>query len=103
MIYILTVRILTGKLFYLLKRKSFSFQIMSETVYKYIYEIFELYVLGVGSLTPRIVPGGGVLYTMIVPGEGFLPPSSCVPGACSGWGMVLDETDSCIRTFKNLN
>ena len=45
-----------------------------------------------GLLTPCFVPRGGVLYTMIVPGEGFLPPSSRAPG-----GMVLDEIDNCIK------
>ena len=43
-----------------------------------------------GLLTPRSVPRGGCLYTMIVPGGGFLLPSSRVPG------MVMDETDTCI-------
>ena len=33
-----------------------------------------------GLLTPCSVPRGGFLYTMIVPGGGFLLPSSCVPG-----------------------
>ena len=45
-----------------------------------------------GSLAPCFAPGVGVLYTMIVPGGGFLPPASRVPGG----GMVLDEIDSCI-------
>ena len=27
-------------------------------------------------------PGGGVLYTVIVPGGGFWPPLSHVPGVC---------------------
>ena len=38
---------------------------------------------------------GGFLYTMIVPGEGFCHPSSCVPGVCPG-GMVFDEIDKLI-------
>ena len=50
-----------------------------------------------GSLTPCFVPGGGALYTMIVPGGGLLPPSSRVSGARPGRGMVLDEIDSCIK------
>ena len=44
-----------------------------------------------GPLNSLFCPGGGFLYTMIVPGEGFLPPSSRVPG-----GVVLDEIYSCI-------
>ena len=54
-------------------------------------------------LTPCFVPKGGFLYTMIVPGEGFLLPSSCAPGVCPG-GMVLDETDTCITpaSFNNV-
>ena len=44
-----------------------------------------------GLSTPCFVLRGGVLYTMIVPGGGLLPPLSRVPG-----GMVLDEIDTCI-------
>ena len=90
MIYLI-VRILIEKPFYLLRRQSFSFQIMSETLYKYICEIFLLYVPGVGSLTPRFVPGEGFVHSDC-PGRGrvFAPFESC-PG-----GMVLDEIDNCI-------
>ena len=41
-----------------------------------------------GLLTPCFVPRRGFLYTMIVPGGGFLLPSSCVLGVCPrgrGW------------------
>ena len=55
-------------------------------------------------LTRCFVPRRGFLYTviMIVPGRGFLLPSSRVPG-----GMVLDEIDTCIMCpgeaiFKSL-
>ena len=48
-----------------------------------------------GLLAPLSVPRGGVLYTMIVPGRGFLHPSSRVPEVCPG-GMVMDEIDTCI-------
>ena len=51
-----------------------------------------------GLLTPCFVPGEGFLYTIIVPGGGFLLPSSRVPGVCPGGGMVLDEIDTCITT-----
>ena len=54
-----------------------------------------------GLLTPCFVPGEGFLYTIIVPGGGFLLPSSRVPGVCPGGGMVLDEIDTCI-TPSNL-
>ena len=50
-----------------------------------------------GLLTPCLVPRGEFLYSMIVPEEGFLLPSSCVPGVCPGAGMVLDEIDACIN------
>ena len=43
-------------------------------------------------MTPCIVPRGGLLYRMIVPGGRFLLPSSRVPGG----GMVMDEIDTCI-------
>ena len=52
-----------------------------------------------GLLTPCSVPRGGFLYTIIVPGGGFLLPSSRVPRVCrgGGGGMVMDEIDTCIR------
>ena len=50
-----------------------------------------------GLLTPCFVPGEGFLYTIIVPGGGFLLPLSRVPGVCPGGGMVLDEIDTCIN------
>ena len=43
-------------------------------------------------MTPYFVSRGGVLYTMIVTGGGFLPPLSSAQG-----GMVLDEIDTCIN------
>ena len=39
---------------------------------------------------------------MIVPGGGFLLPSSRVPGVCPGGGMVLDEIDTCITQINVL-
>ena len=36
---------------------SFSFQIVSEIVYRNICEIFQFYVLGLGLLIPCFVPG----------------------------------------------
>ena len=47
-----------------------------------------------GLLTPCFVPRGGVLYTIIVPGGGFLLLSSRVPGFVPGG---LDEIDTCIN------
>ena len=54
-----------------------------------------------GLLTPCSVPRGGFLYTMIVPGGGFLLPSSRVLGICPG-GMVMDEIDTCINNVYNI-
>ena len=66
---------------------------MSETVHKYICEIFQLYVPGVGLLTPCFVPEGGILYIMIAPGEGILPlrvvSREFRGGRGGGGGMVL--------------
>ena len=60
--------------------------------------IFYLYVLGVGPLNSLFCPGGGILYTMIVPGgKGFALFESCPWGLSRGRGMVLDEIDSCIN------
>ena len=47
-------------------------------------------------MTPFSVPRGGLLYTMIVLGGGFLLPSSRVLGVCPG-GMDMDEIDTCIN------
>ena len=45
---------------------------------------------GDGVFDSPFCPGGGILYTMIVPGGGFLPHKSRArPG-----GMLLDEIDS---------
>ena len=86
---------LIEKPFYLLRPQSFSFH--SVRVYRYICEVFTLYVPGVGLLTLCSLPRGGFLYTIIVPGGGkFLLPSSCVLGVCPGRGMVMDEIDTCI-------
>ena len=52
-----------------------------------------------GLLIPCFVPREGFLYTMIVAEEGFLPPSSRVPGFLPG-EMVLDEIDSCVRNLR---
>ena len=64
-------------------------------VYRYVCEILQLYVPGVWLLTPFSVPRGG-LYTMVVLGEGFLLPSSRVPGG----GIVMDEIDACIKVKR---
>ena len=48
-----------------------------------------------GLLTPYFVSREGFLYTMIVPGGGFLLPSSRVPGFVPG-GVVMNEIDTCI-------
>ena len=53
-----------------------------------------------GLLTPCSIPRGGFLYTMIIPGGGFLLPSSGVPGVCPWRGMVMDEIDTYIAGLK---
>ena len=98
MINTLIISLLTERPFYLLRPQSFSFQIVSEFMDTFVKSSYFMF-RGVGLLTPCLVPMGGILYVMIVPGGWFLPPSSHVPGVCpgGGGGMVLDETDSCIR------
>ena len=55
-----------------------------------------------GLLTPCFVPGEGFLYTIIVPGGGFLLPSSRVPGVCPGggwfWMKLIPALSSLIMT-----
>ena len=90
MIYTITISLLIEKPFYLLRPQSFSFQIVSK-VYRYFMS------QGWGFQTLCFVPRGGFLYTVIFLGEGFLLPSSCVPGVCPGGrGGGLDEIDTCI-------
>ena len=48
-----------------------------------------------GAFDSLYCPKGRVLYRMIVPGGGFLLPSSRFRGVCPG-GMVMDEIDTCI-------
>ena len=79
MIYILTVGIIIEKTVLFVEITKLSFQIMSETVYKYICKIVQIYVPGMGSLTPRFVYGGFVHNCP----EG-LPPSSRVRGFVPG-------------------
>ena len=52
--------------------------------------IFYLYVSG--PLNSLFCPGGGFLYTMIVPGERVFAPFEWCPR-----GMVLGDIDSCIN------
>ena len=90
MIHILIISLLIEKPFYLLRRQSFSFAIVSE---------FSIFMSrGWGPLNSLFCPGGGFLYTMIVPGGGILPSSSRVSRVCPR-GMGLDEIDRCI-TFS---
>ena len=64
----------------------------SVRVYRYICEIFLLYVPRMRLLTPCFVPREGFLYTVIVPrGRDFASFKSC-PG-----GIVLGEIDTCIK------
>ena len=51
-----------------------------------------------GLLTPFSVSRGGLLYTMIVPGEGFC--SLQVVSRGGGEAMVMGEIDNCIMEIK---
>ena len=80
MIYTLIISLIE-KPFHLFSPQSFFISNSVRVHRKYICEHLNLYVPGVGLLTPC-----SVLYTMIVPGGGFLLPSSCVPGRGGGVG-----------------
>ena len=54
-----------------------------------------------GLLTPCFVPGEGFLYTIIVPGGGFLLPSSRVPGVCPGGGWFWMKLIPALETEFN--
>ena len=55
-----------------------------------------------GLLTPCIVPRGGFLYRMIVPGEGFCSLQVVSLGFVQGGGMGMDEIDTCITVCASL-
>ena len=102
MIYTLKVSLLIEKPFYLLRPKTFSFQLVSEFI-----DIFVKFshVPGVGLLTPCSVPRGGFLYTVIVPGGGFLLHSSRVLGGGGGWLWMklipaLSQEFCCLKIYK---
>ena len=85
MIYTLIISLLIEKPFYLLRPQSFSFQIVSELIDRFV-KFSNFMWFWVGLLTPCFVPREGFFYTMIVQGRGFLPPSSRDPGDCPGEG-----------------
>ena len=93
MIYILIISVLIKKPFYLLRRQSFSFEIVSE---------FSNFMSRGGAFDSLFCPGGRVFVHNYCPGGGFLLPSSRVPGVCPGGGMVLDEIDTCISVNCHL-
>ena len=98
MTYTSIISLPIDKRFYLLISQSISFQIVSESVDIFV-KFSNFMSQGWGFLTPYSARRGEFLYTLIVPG--FFLPSSRVPGVYSGGGggegMVLDETDTCIR------
>ena len=83
MIHILIISLLNEKPFYLLRRQSFSFQIVSE---------FSIFMSREWAFYFLILSWGRVFVHSDFPGGGFLSPSSHIPK-----GMVLDEIDSCIE------
>ena len=60
----------------------------SVRVHRCVCEILQLYVPGMGLLTPFSVPVGGFLYTMIVSGEGFCSLQVVSRGFVRGSGWL---------------
>ena len=89
MIYILIISLLIKKPFYLLRRQSFSFEIVSE--------FSNFMSRGWGFWLPILSRGKGFCTQLLSRGEGFcslrVVSRGFVPG---GGGMVLDEIDTCI-------
>ena len=73
MIYTLIISLLIEKPFYLLRPKSFSFQIVSEFID--IFVKFSNFMSRGGAFDSLFCPEGRVLCTTTVPGGGFLLPS----------------------------
>ena len=87
MIYILIISLLIKKPFYLLRRQSFSFEIVSE---------FSNFMSRGGAFDSLFCPGGRVFVHNYCPGGRVFAPFE----SCPGGGMVLDEIDTCITKFQ---
>ena len=81
MIYTTIISLLIEKSFYLLRPQSFSFQIVSEFI-----DTFVNLCLKGGAFDSLFCPEGRVLYTMIVPGEGFCSLQVVSRGFSGGGG-----------------
>ena len=90
MIYTLIISLLIEKPYYLLSPQSFSFQTVSEFIDMFV-KFSHFMSQGGGAFNSLFCLERRVLYTIIVPGGGFLLLTSRVPG-----GMVMDEIDACI-------
>ena len=86
------------KPFYLLRWQSFSFQLVSETVYSRLVKFSDFIFRGSGFWFP-VYSWGKVSPQMILSEVGFRPPFHLFPG---GW-MVIDEIDGlkARKTFLN--
>ena len=87
MIYILIISVLIKKPFHLLRRQSFSFEIVSE---------FSNFMSRGGAFDSLFCPGGRVFVHNYCPGGRVFAPFESCPGGLSRGGMVLDEIDTCI-------
>ena len=94
MIYILIISVLIKKPFYLLRRQSFSFEIVSE---------FSNFMSRGGAFDSLFCPGGRVFVHNYCPGGRVFAPFESCPGGLSRGGMVLDEIDTCITGVRILN
>ena len=94
MIYILIISLLIKKPFYLLRRQSFSFEIVSE--------FSNFMSRGWGFWLPVLSRGKGFCTQLLSRGEGFCSLRVVSRGFVPG-GMVLDQIDTCIivHTFVN--
>ena len=94
MIYILIISVLIKKPFYLLRRQSFSFEIVSE---------FSNFMSRGGAFDSLFCPGGRVFVHNYCPGGRVFAPFESCPGGLSRGGMVLDEIDTCISASNHVH
>ena len=80
MMYTIIISLLIEKSFYLLRRQSFSFQIVSEFIDKFVK--FSNFMSQGWAFDSLFCPEGRVFVHTDCPGGGFLLPSSHVPGVC---------------------
>ena len=97
--YTIIISLLIEKPFYLLRPQSFSFQIVSEFIDTFV-KFSNFMSQGWGFWLPVLSLGEGSCTQWLSQGEGFCSLQVVSRGFVPEEGMVLDETDTCIRELS---